>query len=715
MPAVQSSPRKPMTFPLQLGLLGLCANVFTVVSAQPSAEQDSHTASTVLEPITVSGELQTRGLQDTTTSVSVFSSEDVENSADFSLYDTFKRSANVTGVAGSGWGIRGITQDSVASNAYGRAINVSVDGANLPTSQSVLFGPYSTWDLEQVEVLRGPQSTQQGRNSLAGAINIRTANPTFHQESKIRLRAGERRESQLALMYNQPLNDKLAARFTFERSHTDGWVENPIRGEDDYDARDITAIRGKLLFELSERTRAIFSHNYTESSGGGSIISRPLFPDKRHNLNNEKTEEESKHNVTGLRIDHRINGKWSMVSETSYYAHESVHAEDYDGTSEDIGFWDRDTDDNTTTQEIKWRYSSDQLRAAVGLFMTRIRVHWVGSLETDANVVAPAVPAGAAIFTRTLDRRVDTDNYAIFGEVEYDWNSRWTTLLGARYDHEKLDAADATKYFLNPHIPGVLPADDDVAMKTDYEELLPKLGVIYRLNPNASVGLTLQRGYRAGGVDRNPVTLEVVEFNPEYTNNVELSWRSQWLDDRLQVNANVFHTDWKDQQVRVFGDTGHPLDSIIRNTGESTVQGGEVELRFQASETLGLYASLGHAKTEYDEFSSASGNFSGNRFAFAPEYSAALGGTWYVSDNWSVQLDSRYNSSFYSDPENTEANKVAGYFVLDARVGYETDRWSSVLYGRNLTDKDYATNYINESQMLSGEPRVLGLELNARF
>ena len=159
-----------------------------------------------MQPINVKGELLERSIQDTQTSVSVISGETLEAGSDFDLYDVIERTPGITPAFGDkGFSIRGIDQRSADSSNSGLTISTTVDGAIISnTNQLTFFGPYSTWDLEQVEILRGPQSTQTGRNALAGAIVIRSKDPEYIQETKVRLEAGQNDTYGGAFAFNTP-------------------------------------------------------------------------------------------------------------------------------------------------------------------------------------------------------------------------------------------------------------------------------------------------------------------------------------------------------------------------------------------------------------------------------------------------------------------------------------------------------------------------------
>jgi len=686
-----------------------------VIAQNENVQEEGDTSFSVLEEIIVTGEVQSRSVQDTSTSVSVFSQNKIEESTDNNIYDIIKRSANAGGVDGNkGFSIRGIEQSGADGAGLGRTIDINVDGASLPSRQSTFFGPYTAWDLQQVEILRGPQSTQQGRNALAGSVSIRTADPHFEQETKIRLRAGELGETNLALSHNQPLNDEWAVRLALEKHNFDGTVENPTRDDDNYDERDLSLVRGKILFEPSDDLLVVFGHSYTDTSGGEDIISRSFFPDKRVNFSDHEAFEGSKHNITGLKVDYIINDSWSLNSETTHYKHDYTRVEDFDNTAFAGSFIDRDINDTSLSQEFKFIYDNGtQFRGAFGLFATTIEANWDGDIVSDASLLDPRVPAGAALFSQNLQETTETDNIAVYGELEYDLSDKWQVIAGARYDYENIKVDSITSNSLEPAI-APIPGDETSVTETSFNAFLPKIGIKYIFNNKVNTAFTIQQGYRAGGSDINPLTLEVNRYDPEFTTNYELSVRSQFLNDRIKLNGNLFFTDWEDQQVIAFGDSGNINDRFTANAGSSQVYGAELELEFAANEKLSMYSSIGYSKTEFLEFNSQGTDFAGNEFSNSPELTINLGGKYAFNNHWSLQLDGNFKDEFYTNIDNSEETEVNSRFVVDAKLEYEAKKWSANLYARNVLDKEYL-EFANGDEVRTGDPRIAGLELNLKF
>ena len=283
--------RPNRNFPWLIQVLAIAFAALTpsvVEAAEAAALDDAAAVDTYSERIHVTGQLQERTLDETPESVAVLTGVVIEESTARNLYDLATEIPNFNQSFGDkGFSIRGIDQRGFGAGT-GLLVSVRVDGATLPTNESSFFGPYSAWDLGQVEVFRGPQSTQQGRNSLAGAVVIRSADPTYSQSFKGRLTYGSLDSWGASASINLPIvENKLSLRVSVDQSESDGWVENPTLGRDDYDARESLTVRGKLRFDPTDRFHGMLSFSYIDSSGGEDAIDASLFPRERFNFSND--------------------------------------------------------------------------------------------------------------------------------------------------------------------------------------------------------------------------------------------------------------------------------------------------------------------------------------------------------------------------------------------------------------------------------------------
>lgn len=703
---------------------GLTANPLDasrIVIAQSSDEEISGDRPVILDQILVQGELQTRSLQETQTSAVVYSGEDLDRRGDFDIKDVIERTPNVTSANGElSFTIRGIEARGVGADGSGTVINVQVDGASLPTQESITFGPFSTWDLEQIEILRGPQSTQQGRNALAGALIFRSKDPTYDFEFKGRGEIGNRTTFGGAMALNAPIiEDKLAVRFSAEHKQTDGFVEAPTLGIDNYDFDELTTLRGKVLFEPTEDFSAILGASFSRNRTGEDAIVFSEFPDRIVNFDNEEGEEGNDTGIFSLRMSYDLSDSLALESETTGVINDYVRVEDLTG-ADSLGVLDIRQRSTSWSQELRLLFDSERTSAVFGGFVTDIDT----STNTDATVGAdfllPFLPPVADITISTLATE-DTFNFAFFGEAEIEVpeiSDGLSFVIGGRYDRETIEfGSDGTTTISGTlPIPFPLPPDTSVRSETTFDAFLPKAGIIYDWTDDVSTGFTVQRGYRAGGTFQNLITAEISEWDPEFTWNYELAFRSQWFDRRLTANANLFYTEWTDQQVRVPGDSGLTGDFNAANAGESRLFGGELSLSGNPLPGLELFGTVGVSDTEFTEFISGNEDFSGNRFTFAPVVSAAFGGEYFFDNGIVVGVDASYTGATFSEIGNEPGTRVDGRFLLNASLGYETENWAIEAYVRNLLDNEYLIQRDTEFDFArAGEPLTFGVIGRFRF
>ncbi|MEM8554122.1 MAG: TonB-dependent receptor [Pseudomonadota bacterium] len=708
------------------------------LGASTAAAQDLPEDDFLLDPIIVRGELIDRPLQENPTSVTVVTGEQLDRRSDQNLKSVIQEAPNVTLTNGEqGFAIRGVSAGGVGGAGQGQTISIQVDGVALPGSRSVQFGPYSTWDVDQVEILRGPQSTQQGRNALAGAIVIRTNDPTYEREGKIRGELGSYGTYGGAFRFNTPLvEDQLALRITGESTRSDGFVENPTRDEDDFDYRELDTFRAKLKWDPLDNVEVLFGYTRTNNERGEDFVQADAFPGDRINTANDEGFLGVESDSGNLRVNWDISPSLRFVSETSYYDGDYERQQDFDGTAADLGLFRQSGPQQAFEQDLQLFFDTPTVKGVVGLFYADTDVETTG--DTTANVCTQApidcdfgIGFGPILFQRDNGTRIEITNFAAYGEAEIDaeqWVPGLSFTVGARYDYEELESRFVESVFLfndaigvippsflPPGLGGLIPPDSDVQDKTDYSAFLPKIGVTYEWSNLVSTSYTLERGYRSGGQQLNFFTGEFDQFDPEYTWNHEVALRIQSADGRFVANANVYYTFWQDQQVLVEGPSGNILDFTVDNAGESQLYGVELEFAGQVTKAIQLFANLGYAKTEFLDLEVNGEDLEGNRFPDAPEWTGALGGSYRFANGITLAADGVYTGSSFNNVQNSDDRENDSRFIVNASVGYETDRWSAFLYANNLFDDDYVTQVAAGNSARVGDPLNVGAFVTVSF
>ena len=673
------------------------------------------------ESVTVTGQQLERPLREETASVAVIRGARLDAGTDTDLYRLVARTPNVNSSSDvRGFSIRGIDQRGFGADG-GLLVSVRLDGATVQGYQGTYFGPFSTWDLDRVEIFRGPQSTQQGRNSLAGAIVMRSADPVYRTEVRGRTRFGSYGQNHASAMVNVPLvGNRAALRLVVDRRRGDGFVGNPTRGEDAYDFRNALNLRAKLRFDPTARFRGLLTLASTDSRGGDGVISADRFPEERTNLSDHPAEDGSRHRTATLELAYRLSGALSLESTSSLYQHDYQRAEDLDRTPMPAGVLDYTTDDLWATQELLLRTTGPgRLRGVFGLYLADLE----DSLRADA--AGPGELAGLPpgfVLTSFFTTREETRNTALFGEFDLGPADDWTLTLGARYDTESRETRNTQGVTVEPPLPGFPSgASPGEPIPSEYRAFLPKASLTRDWNDELSTSLGWQRGYRAGGRSVAVLSQQVSDFDPEFTDNYEFALRAAAPDRRWFFGANLFYTDWSDQQVRVMTALGLPVDTLTVNAGKSTVAGLEAQGGYWLGRRVEVYGSVGRLRTRFEEFRDGEQDFTGNRFPHAPPWSWLAGVSLRATESWSGNLEVAAQADAFADPDNDPRFRVGGRALVNTRFGYRRGSWGVFAFGRNLLDEAYLLDAW-ESDIpgfgalgRGGEPRTIGIELDFRY
>lgn len=745
------------------------ASLIALSVAAPAVAQEAQ-----LDEIIVTGEKLERSLQETTTSVAVTTAARIEAEGILSLQEVYDRTANVSQTYGTdGVSIRGVMDTGVAGAGDAPLATVYVDGAPLPND--VMFnGPTDAWDVAQVEILRGPQSTLQGLNALAGSIIMRTEDPSDDWSLKARLTLADPQETGFAIAGGGPIiPGELAFRVSAESREGDGFVYNTTRDEPEAPI-DRQTLRAKLLWTPSAipGLEARLSYTTFDSSGGYPFVysrtDTPNYYEDRVSVNDARNGSDIGADIVTLEFAYPISDTLSLTSVTSWSDVDYFTEYDNDGSAANIGFGSAARQFETLTQEFRLAYDGTSVRGLLGAFYydrdtasvaaSRIEVTTpvdtisfllqsqgldAGTAGFIAGLYAAALPVIPVDYADVAASTVTT--YALFGDGEWDVTDRLTLLAGFRWDHEenRVDVVSTATFIgaypdpsafappgaplwfaiagINAGVQGIVDSAAGAAPGTDrdFDAFLPKLGVRYDLTDDVSAGFVVQRGYRSGGSSSNLARAQTFAYDPEYTWNYEASLRSVWLDGALTVNANAYYVDWTDQQVSVYFGLNE-FDYNTVNAGQSHLYGFEVEAAWQVTQALDVYGSLGHSRTKFDDFTVTTGavtDLSGQQFAFAPALTLSAGGTYHWANGFLVNLNANYRSEVFSEVGVAQAtSRAPDRTLVNARVGYETDRWGVYVYGHNIFDEEYFSYFRSGySAAVLGDPRVVGVMLQANW
>ncbi len=738
-----------------------------------------------IEEVVVTGLKVERSLQDTPVSISLTTAKDMEVQGMVDLYDVLSRTANVSAETSNSFSIRGIDAFNVSTTGHSGSnsglVSVFVDGASLPYRQ-VQLGGLGIWDVKQVEVLRGPQSTLQGRNTLAGAVVVTTQEPSYEWGGDVKVVAGEHGQKEMAFAVGGALvDDQLAIRVTGETREFDGHNKNITNG-DDVDHLDNDSVTVKALFEPEALPgfKALLKVSRNDHENGATFVN---VPPVGQNAESHRTldfdispMEYTETDLYNLRLSYEFNDQWKLESISTYT--DAIYGYVWDGdatATPGLELLDQ-RDDRTKSQELRLVFDLDKVSGVIGAYYSDLESEDVSSggrilplaslglseasLMALYNLDAPTAGLIMGLYGPIDPVELGTNNAteqnisskAIFADVTWSFAEQWDLMLGARYDQESQEFGSSSLYTVDnasllpdpTAVTGVYGAaagglvnginglllDQAASASTavplsdeDYSELLPKIGLTYHLSDDMSVSAIYQEAYRSGGISYNIQRGYAKKYDAEFTDNYELSLRSVWLDGQLTVNANLFHLDWKDQQISVnLG--GGQYDTEVINAGSSTVKGFEFSADYVPSTSWNVYGSLGYAKTEFTDYVTTQGSFDGRPFTDSPKWTGALGATYRANNGVFANVNAVYTdesiAQLVPNGNSGQELKNESHTLVNLRAGYEWQNeldWGIYLNVQNLFDEEYVAQAEKGgigTHALS-TPRQASLELRASF
>ena len=686
--------------------------IFTslVTSTTFAADNSTKTDQQAIEVITINGDFRSTSLQKTASSLSVIASDEIDARNAQNLEEIIARTPNVNFSSGTQraryYQIRGIGERSQFKEPINPSVGLVIDGIDFSGIGSIA----STFDVEQVEVYRGPQGTRFGANAMAGMINITSAAPTDNFEGNVRLAAGNYDSYSAGLVLSGPATEKVNYRLAVEQYNSDGFIENDFLNRDDTNNRDELTLRGKLAIAASKDLAIDITAFVADFDNGYDAFS---LDNSRHTLSDQPGFDRQETKALATKFTYQGFNNFTIESIVSY----ADSALDY-GYDEDWAYVGIRPDWEYSSTDHYFRDKSSatfELRAvsAPGGEIFNGNTAWVTGLyykQEDEDLLRQYT-----YLSGDYNSTFDTDNIAAFVQFDSQLNEKLSLTTGLRVERRNSDYSDSEQINFDP-------SDTMVG---------GKLVLSYQMDDSNLFYGSVNRGYKAGGANTDgSLPSNLREFSPEYLWNYELGYKVSLLDNQAYVRSAVFYMDRDDMQVRTSyleerDDGSTDFVSYLGNAATGTNFGLELEAGWQATTELEIYGSVGLLDTEYDGFIDADGNDkSGDEQAHAPSYQFNVGVNYQLSDNLlvNISVDGK-DEFFFSDSHQEKSESIE---VVNMSVSYSEDDWQVKLWARNLFDEEYATRgfyfgndprdeYTAKAYYQLAEPAVFGATFDYSF
>ena len=728
-----------------------------VQASTPRQSADDQEASSI-DDIVVTAQRREERVQDIPLAISAFTGEQLAKAGVVSLETVAPR------VPSFYFGSFGATRPQLYLRGIGTrsfdpgsesSVGVFTDEVYLGRA-SGSFG--SLKDVNRIEVLRGPQGTLYGRNTIGGAINVITNGPTPTFQAAAEAGVSNYNGWDVFGAVGGPITSDASVMFRVAGWHAerDGYVTNLTTGNS-FQGVENTGVRGRLAFQPSTNLRIDLTAEYIAdgdkaafggiNQGTGRTIAganadpRAVFfaaaarlPNQRLPqslragfLNYDPTLDRSASSYIG-RVEYDADFA-TLTSVTSFRQLEATDTRDLDGSSLDTLSQTGIEESDQFTQEFRLTSNPEgalsfggSLDWILGAFYykdesSRQDLFRVG--EDSAVRAALGTPAFDNVFTD-----YESSSYAFFGQATAHFGEQFEVTVGARYTEDTKDVVFTdTTTDASP----IIAAAFTTARSATYDSFDPRVVATYKFTPDINVYASYSTGFKSGGFQYAPFNLAAANtlFNPEEITTYEIGFKSQFADDRIRLNLAAFSYDYKDLQISRIIDTASGPQTLISNAASSTINGVDVELFLRPLDQLDISITYGYLDATYDNYVFnlvQNLTFSGTRLVRAPATSLNVGVEWRVDAvPLTLRADVAFTDNFFHEPG--EGNPIFGsgipltaeqsYALLDLKATYQlTDEVRVTAYVSNATNEEYrrTVNALGATVVgFAGTPRIYGL------
>lgn len=667
---------------------------------------------TELEKIIVTGDFQQESIQTLSASASLFSENEMNQRGATYLDEMLASAANVNFAAGASRGryiqIRGVGLRSQFVDPINPSVGLVIDGINY----SGLGGSSLLFDIDQVEIYRGPQGTRFGADGMAGMIQMQSASATSDPSLKLHLGAGTYNSHEAGLAASTGLTDDTSARVSYFRRKSDGYVDNLYLDKPTQD-QDEQVARFKLNSQLTVHLNSELNLHYIDINNGYDAFT---LDNSRNSLADQPGEDNQQSYAIGLNNTYTgfdafdVSLNLSAIDTELFYSFDEdwvcndtskpqlcaagLHPDGYSSTD----IYSRDRDD----QALDLQFNGKAGNWVAGIYYQNRDVDLERQYTWLANPFASTY---------------ETNNIAAYGQLATAIGPKTTLITGLRVEQYQGDYTDSN---------GFIEETDDVMVGG-------KVALEYQVIDRTMIYASITRGYKAGGINSEALAKAKDEglsldadffkqhtsFAPEYLWSGEFGVKGSSLDDKFTLRLAAFYMHRDNIQLKSWQVSDQQFTGYVANASSGSNYGLEIEGSYLLTDNLLISGSAGYLDTKINDFVTKSGlNQDGREQAQAPKYQYAFSARYNVTDELYAMLGVEGKDDYYfSDSHNAKAPNTN---LVNVSLGYEAENWAVRAWARNVFDETVPTRgfefgnnpldgYTSQTYIQLGEPRVAGV------
>ena len=656
-------------------------------------------------------------LQNVPISLTVLTEEEIEDADIISLDGIAGNTPNFTNFSASGsrsftfYSIRGLSNQN-----FGSRDPVAFYVDDVPYDYGS-FIDLDVPDIEQVEILRGPQNTLYGRSSQAGVVNITTRKPTNELSFNGSVSYGNFDSLDLRAGVSGPIiKDELFYRLSGSYGKRDGFYNNSFVEDEEYDEKSGGTGRVQILWTPSDELEVSFNASVEEYRDGAfpfvPIDDDPFDIELDFNGFNNLNTDSQVLKFVFRQPDFRV----TSIT-TRRFSNQEAFGE-LDLTVADIFASLSAFESTVWTQEFRIQApeEEEQFQWIVGGYFESREFDNPDRATIFGNDAAAVFPGTIPGTSNVSSAESQDTTIAVFGQISYRPIEDLTLTAGLRYENTDSRLSNFEQFLRIPGFPDItLASFDDIEENSD--ALLPRFAINYKLNPNATIYSSISSGYRPGGVNVLASDEDSLVFGAERSLNYELGFKTVWFDNRLGVNLAFFHNPVDNYQVATFD----PITLLTNDVfnADVSITGFELEVRATPLEGLDITAGFGFVDSEFNDFiDEATGtNLTGNKIPYVPDFTYNLAIQYRTLSGLLARVELQGIGTTFFDEDNTL--KQDPYAVVNARLGYEFDQYGLYLFANNIFDTRYITQAFDvgpgNSAGSFGAPVTYGIQFRGKF